>query len=198
MGFFDRFKPKPSQPSCPPELIEELSRAIIDGFVEGEFATRLPSNVVLKKGERLIIDIPNVVLAEERAKTRGSYGGFTIRVARGFSVHTGGFEGARETSLVRIDEGSFALTNKRVVFTGAGQTRNFKLSTINSFVLADDGIGINRGSKTKTEYYLGTTQVVMLYTMEPEEHDDWAPTTVEWKLEGRHIQEIIQRLIQGP
>ena len=152
MGFLDRFKREPSQPSCPPELIEELSRAIIGGFVEGECATRLPSNVVLKNGERLIIDIPNVVLAEERAKTRGSYGGFTIRVARGFSVHTGGFEGARETRLVRIGKGSFALTNKRVVYTGAGQTRNFKLSTINSFVQADDGIGINRGSKKKTEY----------------------------------------------
>ncbi|MBU0711340.1 hypothetical protein KKA87_05390 [bacterium] len=205
MGLFDIFKTnesnisskKPSLPDCPPEIIEREKKDIINRFIKGEEANNFPSNVLLKKDERLIIDIPNIILAEEKTtKVGGGYLGFSIRIMKGVSVRPGVFTGSKETKVAQIDKGSFTLTNKRIIFSGDRQTRNFNLSSINSLLPTDNGIGINRNGKTKTEYYLGTQNVNLSFIIEPDEGVTFAPTKIEWDLEGYNIQEIIQRLIQ--
>lgn len=206
MGFRDKlrtiFLELPPEDRCPPEVIEENKWQVVDHLAKGELSDRFQSNALLKKGEYLIFDIPGVTLAEERTTrsgSRGAYGGLSIRVMKGFWIRPGVFKttGKTTTQVTAIDKGSFALTNKRIVFTGDRQTRNFSLSTINALVPTEHGIGINRGRKTKTEYYLGVNNVVLGMELEPKEGDEWDAFTTEFKLEGIHVQQIIQRLVQG-
>ena len=205
MGLFDIFKTKESNissdkpllPECPSEIIEREKKDILNRLIKGEEASNFPSNILLKKGERLIIDIPNIILAEEKTtKVGGGYLGFSIRIMKGVSVRPGVFTGSKETKVTQVDKGSFTLTNKRIIFTGDKQTRNFNLSSINSLLPTDNGIGVNRTGKTKTEYYLGTQNVSIQFTIEPEEGENFKPTKIEWSLDGYNIQEIIQTLIQ--
>jgi len=205
VGFFNIFKSNKSIINsgktllldCPSEIIEKEKKDIINQFIKGDLASNFPSNVLLKKSERLIIDIPNIVLAEERTtKTGGGYLGFSIRIMKGVSIRPGVFSGTKETKVVQVDKGSFTLTSKRIIFTGDRQTRNLNLSSINTILPTDNGIGINRKGKTKTEYYLGTKNVNLSFTMKPEDGDNFKTTKIEWDLEGYHIQEIIQRLNQ--
>lgn len=205
MGFFDFLKSKPAEPktskpslpNCPPEIIEKEKEDVLEKFVKGELADNFQSNVLLKKGERLIFAIPEITLAEEKTvKVGGGYLGFSIRVMKGVSVRPGVFTGSKETKVAQIDIGSFTLTNKRIVFSGERQTRNFSLSAINSLLPTDNGLGVNRKGKTMTEYYLGTQNVGINFTLEPSEGENFAPTEISWDLEGFNIKEIIQKLIQ--
>lgn len=204
MGFLSRFKPsretapvEPLKPACPPEVIMRETEEVLADLVAGEYSDALEHTIFLKQDERLIIEIPLIYLAEERVTgSRGGYGGFSIRIARGFSVRTGSYSGQSERKVTQIDRGSFALTNKRVVFTGSSQSREFPLSRINSIVIAEDGIGINRAGKAKTEYYIGTDQLAFLITIDPEPDDEWETTKIKWEFNGWKVKEVIQRLIQ--
>ena len=88
------------------------------------------SPISLEPGEECLFFCANTVLMEPRAIRSGNYGGASVRVARGISLHTGGFGSESHDEFRRVDRGTFCITNRRVVFSGSMQTRVIKMSDI--------------------------------------------------------------------
>jgi hypothetical protein len=87
--------------------------------------------ILLKKGEFPILVITSIGLVE-MAQGGGSYHGgshgVSLRVAKGVSYRVGGHRGtfAPAPEMLKIvDEGTAVVTNQRVVFQGAGKTREW-------------------------------------------------------------------------
>jgi len=78
-GFF-KSKPKKllQKKVLPPqEVIEKLWNDVIDEFVNGDYGDDFDSNLLLKKDEKLIIDLPQIQLCEERTvKMKGGHKDF--------------------------------------------------------------------------------------------------------------------------
>ena len=74
----------------PPSVVEEVYDAVVEKVANGEIAHQFPSNVLLKRGERLIIDIPSIQLCEERAvRGKAAWHGVSIRIMKGVSYRVG-------------------------------------------------------------------------------------------------------------
>ena len=59
MGLFDKFKKKEKKPppplkKIPKEILERQFDEVLDEFVEGKYSKSFPSNLLIKKDERLI------------------------------------------------------------------------------------------------------------------------------------------------
>jgi hypothetical protein len=87
--------------------------------------------ILLKKGEFPILVITNIGLIE-MAREGGSYQGgsqgVSLRVMKGVSYRVGGHRGTFVPApelLKIVDEGTAVVTNQRVVFQGAGKTREW-------------------------------------------------------------------------
>lgn len=87
--------------------------------------------ILLKKGEFPILVITNIGLIEmgrERGSYQGGSQGVSFRVAKGVSYRVGGHRGTFTPGpevLKIVDEGTAVVTNQRVVFQGAGKTREW-------------------------------------------------------------------------
>jgi hypothetical protein len=109
--------------------------------------------VILKQGERLLLNFNNIVLSEERSQR--SSGSFSFRVTKGVWFHTGRiFQPG--SSIQQIDIGTFAVTDKRYVFVGGKKSVDQSLSKITTIQPFSDGFGVSRSNKQKIEYYSGT------------------------------------------
>lgn len=75
MGLFDIFKKKIIKKSNIPEnTLNWWFDELVDQLSNGDLSSRFTSNVILKKGEKLIVDIPQVQYCEERnVKFKGKY-----------------------------------------------------------------------------------------------------------------------------
>ena len=117
------------------------------------------SPVLLKKNERALLFWSDISLWEPRMvrQTKGSYGGQTLRAAKGVSFKVGTFSSHSESheELRTVDQGILTLTNKRLVFTGSKRTNNIDLNKIISIEPYKDGIASRRENKQKTEYFIG-------------------------------------------
>ena len=170
---FGLFKSKPKEPEKTPpskEVIDQWIGYVIENLIKGDYSSSFSSSLMLKKGEKLIFDVPNVELCEERSiKMKGGHQGFSIRIMKGVSYRFGSFEGGREMKVVPIDSGNFILTNKRIVYSGETAQRDFSLSKINTIDVIENGITLSRAGKTKTEYYLNFDGLELSFTITPEE-----------------------------
>jgi hypothetical protein len=98
---------------------------------ESGFNARDESPILLKKGEFLILVIENAGLVEmgrERGSYRGGSQGVSIRVTKGVYYRVGGHRGTfvpGPETLKIVDQGTSVITNQRVVFQGAGKTREW-------------------------------------------------------------------------
>lgn len=116
------------------------------------------SPVMLKKGENLIISMPNISLLEARAVRKGGYSGSNIRVAKGLYFKVGGFQAQTHEELKVLDQGIITLTNKRIVYSGSKKTINIPLTKIISLEPYSDAISIVREGKEKTQHFKGINQ----------------------------------------
>ena len=182
----------------PEEVLDKQFDEVIDEFVKGEYSKSFPTNYLLKKGERLIFDIPNITLAEERSVgVKGGHQGFSVRIMKGVSYRFGNFSAGAEYKIVPLDEGNLILTNKRIVFSGEKASKDISLSKINTIEPMDNGIRLARAGKQKVEYYLGTNNVEFTLTVTPNEGDEgWEEESVNWYLSGGEVKNIIQKLLQ--
>ena len=157
----DNLDPKSNiKSNIPTEILEKQFDDLVDSFVSGEHSKNFPSNLMLKKGERLVFDVPNISLCEERSvRVKGGYQGFSIRLMKGVSYRFGGFQGGTERQVTELDKGNLILTNKRLVFSGETNSKEIPLSKINTIEPLDHGIQLTRSGKQKTEYYVGTDSV---------------------------------------
>lgn len=115
------------------------------------------TTVVLKKNELPVYKLYNITLSEPRAvRTRsGGYGGTSVRIAKGVTVHTGRTESTSEShdEIKEIDHGELLITNKRVIFLGSNRTTNIDLNKIISISSEEEMIQIQRSNKQKPEYF---------------------------------------------
>lgn len=88
------------------------------------------TQVMLKEGEELYVSFPSISLMESRSVTSGGYGGPSFRIAKGVSFRLGGFSATSHEELKTIDQGTFSLTNKRIIFSGLKRTINIVLNKI--------------------------------------------------------------------
>jgi len=113
------------------------------------------SPIILKKKEILYVTLPNISLSEPRAVRTGGYGGPSVRLAKGLSFRVGGFKAESHEEVRNIDQGTFTLTDKRIVFSGNKRTINVTLNKIISINPYSDGISITREGFSKTQYFVG-------------------------------------------
>lgn len=121
-----------------------------------------PSPGGFDSDESMIFVLPGVRLLEPRAirHSRSSYGGPTIRLAKGLSFRLGSAasQSERNDELRNIDEGTLVLTTKRLAFLGSLRTSNVKLDDLISVQSFADGVQIHRERKERAEtYVLGKT-----------------------------------------
>jgi hypothetical protein len=182
--------------NIPDEVLKREYMGLREMFVNGEMSNKMATELILKKDEYLIFDIPNVSICEERAiKTKGSTKSVRVRVMKGVSVGLGGFEASSETKVIPIDTGNFTLTNKRVHFAGSTKTVDYPLSKINTIEELDSGIAISRSGKSKIEYYLGTDVMSLLVTISPEEDEDFDSEQISYALNGEECKGILLEAI---
>ena len=183
--------------NIPQQILEEMFDETVDKFVKGEHGKQFDTNLLLKKGEYLIFDLPQITLCEERSvKLKGGYQGFSVRIMKGVSYRFGGFQGGSERKVVEIDSGNLTLTNKRMVFSGKKTSKEISLTKINTIESLDNGISITRSGKQKTEYYVGTDVLELDMTISPTDDDTFYEENVGWKMTGIELKKIIQKLLQ--
>ena len=93
---------------------------------------RLP--IKLQKGETGYFQAAPVTLCEPRAIRTGGYGGGSVRIAKGISIHTGRFSSESHDEWRAITTGSLYVTDKRIIFDGDTKNRVINLEDVMSIV----------------------------------------------------------------
>jgi len=118
--------------------------------------------VILKMDEEHIISIPGISLNEPKSVriTSRNYGG--------------GFDSVSESheEIRNIDNGTFTLTSRRIIFSGLKKSINIGLLKIVSIVPYSDGIAIYRENKEKTEYFLNIPRINLDIRMNEKEYSE--------------------------
>jgi hypothetical protein len=105
--------------------------AVVRHSKESGFNARDTSPILLKKGEFLVLVLENAGLVEmgrERGTYQGGSQGVSIRITKGVYYRVGGHRGnfvPGPETLKIVDQGTSVITNQRVVFQGAGKTREW-------------------------------------------------------------------------
>lgn len=92
--------------------------------------------LVLKRNEHAFFTLTGAGLVESRRGAGhyvGGYSGFSFRVAKGVRYHVGGTRGHYEAGAEQptvIDTGTATITDQRVVFQGAKQTREWAFAKL--------------------------------------------------------------------
>lgn len=148
--------------------------------------------VVLKRSEIPVVKLENITLMEPRAvrTSTGGYGGTSIRIAKGVTIHTGGTRGrsVSHDEIKVIDNGELIITNKRIIFLGSNRTTNIDINKIVSIEEYSDGIKIQRSNKQKPEYFTGVDRNQIILTIENRQH------TLPY--DGRILRKIILNQIR--
>jgi len=182
--------------SVPEDVLDKKFDQVIEELISGNYSSMFNSNVILKKGEVLIFDIPQVSFCEERSiKFKGNSRGFSVRLMKGVSYRFGEFEGGVEKRVTELDSGNLTLTNKRLIFSGNTKSVEYNLSRIVSITPLNSGVMINRSGKTKTEYFLNTTNLTISMKILPEPHETFKEETVKYRLTGHELKELIQKVL---
>ena len=133
--------------------MEELRKGEVQLRVEGE------APIILRKGENLLLVLPEVSLLELRSVRMGTYGGPTVRVAKGIHIRLGGFTAESNEELRFVDQGVLVLTNRRLVFSGMKRTIEVGLGQIISLEAYKDGVVLKKSGRNKPYYFIGFDKV---------------------------------------
>ena len=182
--------------SIPEEVLSEKYDEVISEFVNGDYSSHFSTNILLKKGENLVFDIPGISYCEQRSvKFKGNTQGFSVRLMKGVSYRFGQFEGGTEQRVVELDSGNLTLTNKRLIFSGSTKSIEYPISKIVSVNPLNNGVMINRSGKTKMEYFLNTTNLSFSLKISPDINDTFEEETIKYKLTGYEFKELIQKIL---
>lgn len=136
-------------------LHPELKRTIIQEIKDEKFDVD-SDQILLRKHENLLINLPLVSYCEERAVRRsGRSAGVSFRVARGLWIRTGGFDSESTHEVTELDCGDLAITSDRLIFVGSSKTLEYPLSKIIRVDADDDQVAICRAGKQRIEYFVG-------------------------------------------
>lgn len=96
------------------------------------YLPEIPLPINLRKGEAGYFSSTSVTLCEPRAVRSGGYGGGSVRVAKGLSIHTGRFSSESHDEWREITTGNLYVTDKRIIFDGAIKNRVIDLEDVMS------------------------------------------------------------------
>lgn len=118
--------------------------------------------IPLQTGETVLASASGVKLSEPRAqaKSSGSTGGISFRVAKGVTLRTGGYSGTTESSefLKEVDHGDFVLTTSRIVFVGGLRTVSIPFTKLVSIRGDPDKIVVGRAGKERQHVFSGLSR----------------------------------------
>ena len=98
-----------------------------DGYLQ-----EIPLPINLQKGETGYFHATSVTLCEPRAVRSGGYGGGSVRIAKGVSIHSGRFASESHDEWRAITTGNLYVTDKRIIFDGDMKNRVIKLEDVMS------------------------------------------------------------------
>jgi hypothetical protein len=143
-----------------------------------------------QEGEKILYAIPGVTMMEPRSVrvSSGSYGGPSIRIAKGVSFRVGkyGSTSRYHSEIRKIDTGTLTITTGRIVFSGGMKTINADFPKLIEIEAFDDGVALRRTTSQKTQYFMWPKKDTMF----------------TFNIEGRTYTEpftgiVLQYLMQG-
>lgn len=154
-------KTAPKPDPVPTAEAQEKRRQQIEGFFGRDLHPVDAGNMVLREGEKCYYSAPAHEVKLVKQVTRvGTYGGPSMRVARGLYWRVGGYGGrsiATQQPQV-VDAGTLFLTDQRVVFVGGAGTLEFRSDKMAAYQLYDDGIRIDMPNKPFVLFITGTPE----------------------------------------
>ena len=170
------------------ELLEEGMHNFLNRLKDGTLPMKIievESPVILKKNEELYLCLPEISLLETRAVRVSTYGGPSIRVAKGIYYRLGNSQSESHEEFRTIDLGILILTNKRFIFSGSKKSISIDLKKIISVEPFSDAIGLRREGKEKTQYFKGFDQFEFSIHVKNKEYAElFSGVIVSYLIEG--------------
>ena len=131
------------------QLLTDNARAFVESLKQTKSLATVQTKIILKKGETAYYS-ESSKLFETRAVRHYQSGSAGMRVMKG--VYIGGSRGKSISNeeWKHIDDGTLIITNKRLVFDGFSQNRNFNLSKIMSVSQGLDKIEVSIENRQKS------------------------------------------------
>lgn len=131
------------------QVLTDNARAFVESIKQTKRLVSVQTKIILKKGETAYYSEQSK-LFETRAVRHYQSGSAGIRVMKG--VYVGGSRGKSISNeeWKHIDDGTLIITNKRLVFDGFSQNRNFNLSRILSVSQGLDKIEVSIEGRQKS------------------------------------------------
>ena len=133
-----------------------------------------PSNVILKKDEKIIFVAGGIAFSEPRAMrvTNSTYAGSSRRTGKksSFGVGRGRSVSQSKDVIPHIDDGTVTITNKRFIFSGSKKNVNVDLKKINGITVYRNGIRLQRSNKQKIEQFTGFENLSFNFLLEDKKY----------------------------
>jgi hypothetical protein len=126
---------------------------LLDTVEKGILPEIEPESIILQKNEIAHIEVPSFLL-EERVVSRqytGRSQGVSFRIMKGVSYRVGATRGQllTQTGIVNVSDGTFVITNKRIIFSGNRKSFNSSLEKILDIQLYNDALQISLTNRQK-------------------------------------------------
>jgi len=167
--------------------METIKHSIISGETPLELGE---APVVLKKGGKIIFNLPGIELQEYRKeRIRGTYGGVSFRVMKGVYLRTGSFgAGESKEELKAVDIGNLIMTNKKIVFMGSRKSASINLAKIIGIEAYENALVIHAENRKKPVILSGLDKLKLEMSVEDRAY--------EIPLTGIFLKELIEGVMR--
>lgn len=129
-----------------PQLVSVLPAAAVLKIQAGKLPVLQSDKLILKRGEIChFVDVSAVITDRRHYQSRRR--GSSVRIAKGWTVHTGGTTSVPVTT-AEVTRGGFYITNQRIVFVAKKHGFSQKLSALTAVTPYGNGLSLQFGSKT--------------------------------------------------
>jgi len=153
------------------DAVQVLSAALASTNMSYDVGA-LPLN--LTPGERALLVLPLTDLFEVTTATtrRGTWGGPTFRVTKGFWYRLGSSQSVteRRQNIRNVDQGTLVVTNDRLAFIGAVRTISARWNKIIGVDALADAVGVHFEGQNRPIYFQPSSKVSLTYTVGDKEH----------------------------
>ena len=142
-------------------------------------------DIALEKDDSIVLALHRVIRNELKSSVEGSiFGGGSMKVF-GVRLFGGSSQKRRKTKMTKMDNGSFILTDKKIIFMGDKETVQIPLRKVLQFEAFNDGLGVRRHDKKTVQYFQWNKETkVSFYGVEGIKDGTVMP------LEGGHVKQI--------
>lgn len=151
---------------------KEFYALLLQHFKCGHTIFNANSNIMLKKGEKIVFQSPaNIVLKEPKSvrMTDSVHVGTSRRHGKNaFGVGTSKSVGESKDVIKQIDVGQIIITNKRFIYSGSVRNIDANISQITGITPYNDGFKLQRKSKKKPEYFINIDSYAFNYSFNNE------------------------------